>query len=91
MLFANDLVLCDSNLNTSEERLEIWRRCLEVGGLKLSRRRIEHLVPASNTAKLKISKYDIEEYAELLQTKSPFILKLGSTNMENAKQRWRKE
>lgn len=39
-LFADDLVLCDSNADTMEKILRMWRRCLEGKGLKLSERKI---------------------------------------------------
>jgi len=39
MLFANDLVLCDSNRERLERRLEIWREKIEAAGLKIGRKK----------------------------------------------------
>jgi len=42
MLFADDLVLCDSNRERLE-RLETWREQIEAAGSKISRKKTEHL------------------------------------------------
>jgi len=36
MLFADNLVLCDSNKDSLEQRLDVWREKMESVGLKLS-------------------------------------------------------
>ena len=45
MLFADDLVLCDTSRDNLEERLEDWRGRLEDVGLKVSRSKTEYLPP----------------------------------------------
>ena len=45
MLFANDIALSGANCEQVEQRLEFWRTMLEDVGLKLSRKKNEHLPP----------------------------------------------
>jgi len=70
MLFADDLVLCDEDAEDMQRRLERWRECLEEGGLKLSRTKTEHLVPAGDTANIKLKEYNKNSFTELPQTTS---------------------
>ena len=41
MLFADDLVLCESTLEEAEEQLELWRNVIENKGLRISRKKTE--------------------------------------------------
>jgi hypothetical protein len=68
MLFADDLVLCDEQAKNMEERLEKWRRCLEEGGLKLSRSKTEHLVPSADPVTIRLKEYGKDTYTKLPQT-----------------------
>ena len=43
MLFANDIILSSSQCEKVEKKLEEWRKVMEEGGLKISRRKMEHL------------------------------------------------
>lgn len=70
MLFADDLVLCDGNAQDVERRLERWRRCLEDGGLKISRTKTEHLVPAGDPVKICLKEYSTDTHTELPRTSS---------------------
>ena len=70
MLFADDLVLCDGKAEDMERRLEIWRECLEEGGLKLSRTKTEHLVPSGDAVNIKLKEYNKETFTDLPQTTS---------------------
>jgi len=45
MLFADDLVICDREGGWVEERLQEWRGHLEDAGLKVCRKKTEHLPP----------------------------------------------
>ena len=47
MLFADDLVLCESTREQVEEQLELWRKAIENKGLRVSRSKIEYLPPSS--------------------------------------------
>jgi len=57
MLFADDLVLCDSNRERLERRLEIWRENIEAAGLKISRKKTEHLPAVGNQENIGMKKY----------------------------------
>ena len=43
MLFANDIVICSTDKEIVEEKLEQWRKVLEDRGLKISRGKTEYL------------------------------------------------
>ena len=43
MLFANDIVLSSSQCENVEKKLEEWRKVMDERGLKISRRKTEHL------------------------------------------------
>ena len=47
MLFADDLVLCESTREEAEEQLEVWRNAIENKGLRVSRKKTEYLPPSS--------------------------------------------
>ena len=43
MLLADDIVLCSTRRDHVDRKLEEWRRAMEGRGLKISRRKTEHL------------------------------------------------
>ena len=43
MLFANDIILSNSQHETVEKKLGEWRKVMAERGLKISRRKTEHL------------------------------------------------
>jgi len=57
MLFADALVLCDSNRERLERRLEIWREKIEAAGLKISRKKTEHLPAVGKQENIGMKKY----------------------------------
>ena len=65
MLFADDLVLCDSSREHLERRLEIWRERMESVGLKLSRSKTEYLPPAGEDGNILMKKYCSDEMETL--------------------------
>ena len=58
MLFADDLALCDSDRERLERRLEIWREKMEAAGLKISRKKTEHLPAAGDQENIRMKKYE---------------------------------
>jgi len=68
MLFADDLAICDREGRQVEERLEAWCGHLEDTGLKGSRKKTEHLLPKECTIRIKMKRYDQEDYTELPTT-----------------------
>ena len=57
LLFADDLVLCDSDREMMELRLERWRECMEKNGLKVSRSKTEHLQTTGDTDPVRMKRY----------------------------------
>jgi hypothetical protein len=43
MLFAGDVILVDESRTVVDQKLELWRRTLEIKGFKLSRSKIEYM------------------------------------------------
>jgi len=68
MLFADDLVIFDREGGRVEERLETWRGYLEESGLKVSRKKTEHLQPKKSTTRIRMKRYGQEDYTELPTT-----------------------
>ena len=67
MLFADDIALSGENCELVEGRLELSRTKLKVVGLKLSRKKIEHLPPPGEQISIKLKQCNSSKYAELLQ------------------------
>jgi len=68
MLFADDIVICGKEGGRVEERLETWRGYLEESGLKVSRKKTEHLQPKKSTTRIRMKRYGQEDYTELPTT-----------------------
>ena len=66
MLFADDLVLCDTDRQMMELRLERWRECMEKNGLKVSRAKTEHLQTPGDTDPVRMKRYMETEMVNLL-------------------------
>ena len=47
MIFADDLVLCESTREEAEEQLDLCRNAIENNGLRVSRKKTEYLPPSS--------------------------------------------
>ena len=77
MLFADDLVLCDPDREMMELRLERWRECTEMNGLKVSRAETEHLQTTGGTAPVRMKRYMDTEMVNLPTVQS--FKYLGST------------
>ena len=60
MLFADDLVLCESTREEAEEQLEVWRNAIENKGLRVSRSKTEYLPPSSCHDKVKLGGEEIK-------------------------------
>ena len=45
MLFADELVLCETSREKDEQELEMWRDQFEIHGLRISRTKTEHHAP----------------------------------------------
>ena len=77
MLFADDLVLCDTDRQMMELRLERWRECMEKNGLKVSRAKTEHLQTPGDTDPVRMKRYMETEMVNLPTVQS--FKYLGST------------
>ena len=77
MLFADYLVLCDTDRVMMELRLERWRACMEKNGLKVSRAKTEHLQTTGATDPVRMKRY-LETEMVNLPTVQTFKY-LGST------------
>jgi len=77
MLFADDMMLCDSNRGHLEKRLEVWRERMESVGLKISRSKTEYLPPISEDGNIWMKKYDSEKKEPL--SRSTQFNYLGTT------------
>lgn len=62
-----------------EAKLEKWKRCL-AEGLKLSKKKLEYLVPRGDTVSIKLKEYDKDTHTKFSQT-TPF----NYLGMEDAK------
>ena len=59
LLFADDLVLCESTREEAEEQLGLWRNAIENKGLRVSRNNTENLPPSSCHDKVKLGGEEI--------------------------------
>jgi len=65
MLFADDLVLCDSDRERLERKLEIWRKKIEAAGLKISQKKTEHLPAVGDPENIRMTMYGSQEMESL--------------------------
>ena len=92
MLFADDLVLCESTHEEAEEQLEVWRNASENKGLRVSRKKTEYLPPSSCHDKVKLGGEEIKNVTTFKYLGSMFdaelrwnhhrLQKPSSTSME---------
>ena len=79
MLFADDLVLCESTRKKAEEQLEVWRNAIENKGLRVSRKKTEYLPPSSCHDKVKLGGEEIKNVTTFKYLGSMFDAEGGTT------------
>ena len=79
MLFADDLVLCESTREETEEQLEVWRNAIENKGLRVSRKKTEYLPPSSCHDKVKLGGEEIKNVTTFKYLGSMFDAEGGTT------------
>ena len=79
MLFADDLVLCESTREEAEEQLELWRNAIENKRLRVSRNNTEYLPPPSCHDKVKLGGEDIKNVTTFKYIGSMFDAEGGTT------------
>ena len=79
MLFADDLVLCESTREEAEEQLEVWRHAIENKGLRVSRKKTEYLPPSSCHDKVKLGGEEIKNVTTFKYLGSMFDAEGGTT------------
>ena len=79
MLFADDLVLCESTREEAEEQLEVWRNAIENKGLRVSRKKTEYLPPSSCHDKVKLGGEEIKNVTTFKYLGSMFDAEGGTT------------
>ena len=79
MLFADDLVLCESTREEAEEQLEVWRIAIENKGLRVSRKKTEYLPPSSCHDKVKLGGEEIKNVTTFKYLGSMFDAEGGTT------------
>ena len=79
MLFADDLVLCESTREEAEEQLEVWRNAIENKGLRVSRKKTEYLPPYSCHDKVKLGGKEIKNVTTFKYIGSMFDAEGGTT------------
>ena len=79
MLFADDLVLCESTREEAEEQLEVWRNAIENKGLRVSRKKTEYLPPPSCRDKVKLGGEEIKNVTTFKYLGSMFDAEGGTT------------
>ena len=79
MLFADDLVLCESTREEAEEQLEVWRNAIENKGLRVSRKTTEYLPPSSCHDKVKLGGEEIKNVTTFKYLGSMFDAEGGTT------------
>ena len=77
MLFADDIALSGEKCDQVEGRLELWRSRLDNVGLKLSRKKTEHLLPTGKQNNIKLKVCNSSKYAKLPKFTGRWFLKLG--------------
>ena len=60
MIFADDLVLCESTPEEADEQFELCRNAIENNGLRVSRKKTEYLPPSSCHDKVKLGGEEIK-------------------------------
>ena len=79
MLFADDLVLCESTREEAEEQLEVWRNAIENKELRVSRKQTEYLPPSSCYDKVKFGGEEIKNVTTFKYLESMFDAEDGTT------------
>ena len=79
MLFADDLVLCESTREEAEEQLEVWRNAIENKGLRVSRKKTEYLPPSPCHDTVKLGVEEIKNVTTLKYLGSMFDAEGGTT------------
>ena len=87
MLFADDLVLCESTREEAEEQLEVWRNAIENKGLRVRRKKTEYLPLSSCHDKVKLGGEEIKNVTTFRYLVSMFEAEGGTTT--NCKNRVR--
>ena len=96
MLFADDLVLCESTREEAEEQLELWRNAIENKRLRVSRNKTEYLPPPSCHDKVKLGGEEIKNVTTFQYLGSMFDAEGGTTTdcknrVQLAWNKWREE
>jgi len=85
ILFADNLFLCDSNRERLERRLEIGREKIKAAGLKISRKKTEHLPAVGDQKNIEMKSVVVWLYKACLSVPNSSTWLLGTVVLGDKK------